>query len=333
VGEKLDNHGHSVTWLEMKEKVHKLISYLVWWTSVWIRLLFSSKKYDLIYAHFVKYSIIPFILIPRSVLCKTIFNFHGSDLYTGPLLTNLMKKILPQSGLVIAPSAFFGDEIVRILGINRDRIFVYPSGGVDTIAFKPALLNERSEEWNPVQIGYVSSIIKGKGWNDLFHALLKLKEEKIDFNCTFVGSGEDEKLLKELISKHQLSGMVSFAGRKEGDRLIDFYNSLDLFVFPSERESLGLVGLEAMACGVPVIGSDIGGIKSYLRDGYNGYLYRQGSVDDLFSKLVQFTKADKSEKELLGVQARRTAEEYDKDLLFQALEKKFFKVSEPSGTD
>lgn len=333
VGEKLQDNGHSVTWIEMKEHIHKLISYLLWWTSVWFRLVFPSPKYNLIYAHFVKYSIIPFILMPKSVLSKTVFNFHGSDLYTGALLTKVMKKILPRSGLIIAPSAFFCDEIIRVLGIKREKIFVYPSGGVNTNDFKPVYPVKQSESGHPVQIGYVSSIIEGKGWKDLFYALLRLKDEKMEFKCTFVGSGADETQLKELISTYQLSGMVSFAGRKAGDELIDFYNSLDIFVFPSERESLGLVGLEAMACGVPVLGSDIGGIKSYLREGYNGFLYRQGCVDDLTAKLIHFVSVNEAERKLLGLQARLTAEEYDRDLRFKALEDEFFKVSDASGID
>ena len=68
------------------------------------------------------------------------------------------------------------------------------------------------------------------------------------------------------------------------------YNAIEAFVFPTKRkgESLGLVGLEAMACGAPVIGSQIGGLKDYIIDGKNGLFFEPKNVEELASQLQAF---------------------------------------------
>ena len=322
----LRNSGNIVDTVIMKESGNKLISYCVWWSLCIFKILFSGHKYHVLYAHFVKYSIIPFLFLPRKVLKKTVFNFHGTDLYAGRFLTALMKRITGISAMVIAPSEFFKEEIIKILELDEDKVFIFPSGGVDTNLFeydrKDSLLTNRS----PMLLGYVSSITRSKGWKDLFDALVLLKKQGSEYTCTFVGSGNEEELLKELIAESNLNDNIHFAGRKEGRDLVDFYKSIDAFVFPSERESLGLVGLEAMSCGIPVIGSDIGGIKSYLTDGNNGLLFKQGDVEDLKRTLERYKELDSKHKKEMRLQARNTAEKYDSTLLVRSLNRKFERI-------
>ena len=71
---------------------------------------------------------------------------------------------------------------------------------------------------------------------------------------------------------------------------------MHVFIFPTERqtECLGLVGLEAMACDISVIGAQIGGLRDYLKDGYNGFFFEPGSATDLALKIRNFiTRTDK----------------------------------------
>ena len=71
---------------------------------------------------------------------------------------------------------------------------------------------------------------------------------------------------------HGISEHVRFFGRLRFDELRDFYRSLSLFLIPSEQEGLAIVGVEAMACGVPVISTKCGGPETYVQHGINGYL-------------------------------------------------------------
>ena len=59
-------------------------------------------------------------------------------------------------------------------------------------------------------------------------------------------------------------------------------------MFPNKKESLGLVGIESLACGVPIIGSNIPGIQSYLVDNFNGLLFKSGNIEDLSKKLMSY---------------------------------------------
>ena len=110
--------------------------------------------------------------------------------------------------------------------------------------------------------------------------------------------------------------------------LSEYYKSLKLFIFPSERESLGLVGLEAMACGVPVLGADNGGIANYIEDGENGLLFKKGNAEDLASKIIDFAEMTKVKRLSIEDKAYETATLYENSRvsmnLVKELERRFF---------
>lgn len=134
------------------------------------------------------------------------------------------------------------------------------------------------------------------------------------------GRGSEEPLLKDAIKHYDLEKTISYIGPVAHDRLPEIYSSFDVFVFPStESESLGLVGIEAMACGVPVIGSDFAGPKCYIADGVNGYLFRKGDATDLTLKLKKYLDSTPYEKESLSKGARCTAKNYDTHTVMSSL--------------
>ena len=91
------------------------------------------------------------------------------------------------------------------------------------------------------------------------------------------------------------------------------YNLLDVFVFPTYRvdESLGLVGLEAMSCGIPVIASNMGGPKGYINSGENGLLFKPKYADDLASKIMIYNNYTRDKKTNMIKSAEKTAADYD----------------------
>ena len=93
-----------------------------------------------------------------------------------------------------------------------------------------------------------------------------------------------------------------------------FYSNFDLLIFPSKYcESLGLVGIEAMACGTPVVGSDIGGISSYLKDGYNGFLVPPGNADAISDAIVRYVQMPETERSLMVQNALYTAQRFSRE--------------------
>ncbi len=120
-----------------------------------------------------------------------------------------------------------------------------------------------------------------------------------------------------------LAADVSYIGPVRQTELPAVYRSFDVFVFPTVRaaESLGLVGLEAMACGVPVIGSNTGGLTGYISHGENGFLFEPGNVKELADRIVMFCNLARSERQALSQQAIRTARSYDSVAAYDGLAK------------
>lgn len=134
------------------------------------------------------------------------------------------------------------------------------------------------------------------------------------------GRGNQESLLKDSIKHYGLEKIVTYIGPVAHEKLPEIYNRFDVFAFTTTTtESLGLVGIEAMACGVPVIGSDFAGPKCYIADGVNGYLFRKGDATDLTLKLKKYLDSTPYEKESLSKGARCTAKNYDTHTVMSSL--------------
>ncbi|MGV3240936.1 glycosyltransferase, partial [Streptococcus hyovaginalis] len=114
------------------------------------------------------------------------------------------------------------------------------------------------------------------------------------------------------------------------EQLRNIYNMIDLFIFPTTREgeSLGLVGLEAMACGTPVVGSSMAGPKEYIEHGENGFLFETGNLDDWLKQVEKYYNLTKDNKILMGENARNTSNLYSKEKVKEQLIRIFNEVRE-----
>ena len=139
----------------------------------------------------------------------------------------------------------------------------------------------------------VSRIEKNKGWDTLLEALNELKKESFmkNIKVIIVGTGQEQKEMDQMIKKFHLEDKIiqkEFVLQKD---LVDYYNAFDVFVFPTKRksESLGLVGLEAMACKTFVIACNLYGPKEYVIDNKNALTYQNvKNGKELASKIKKF---------------------------------------------
>ncbi|MFC0690505.1 glycosyltransferase family 4 protein [Enterococcus faecalis] len=276
---------------------------------------YAFKKYDLIYVHYAGYNA-PAILMARLFNRKTklIVNVHGSDVIPEKALESYVnrftKKLVRVADVTVVPSDYF-EEIVKKKYGTSVNTWVSPSAGVNLSLFNPSKkIIAKNEE---LTLGFVSRIDKQKGWDLLINAVEQLSREGMNLKLVMVGSGKEDEEAKKLIERLGVSHLISKFSMLDQKELVSIYSTIDVFIFPSEREgeSLGLVGLEAMACGTPVIGSNLAGIKTYVQDSYNGYLFDPGDINHLKECIKKYENLSLEERQKFSYGALATAQKYD----------------------
>lgn len=293
-------------------KIEKLLNYSSFFLRTLYKLIF--RKYDLVYIHYVAHSALPLLPIIWLKRFNLVCNAHGEDLLprskSERLISLLVSKVIKSSKLIVVPSEYFFSIAKKAHPHNK--IFISPSAGINVEIFRP--IPQSLNNKNSLHLGFVSRIDPGKGWDIILKAAAHIKSNhpNIKLRIDFVGEGSQSNEFFSLINALELDDIVSYLGPMQQSDLPQFYSSLDVFIFPTTlRESLGLVGLEALACGTPSICSNIGGISTYMKDGVNGFLFPPGDHQDLAQKIVDFYYLQPSEKQRLKKAALATAHQYD----------------------
>jgi glycosyltransferase involved in cell wall biosynthesis len=163
-------------------------------------------------------------------------------------------------------------EYISILerrGYDRSRMVIFPRG-IDTEQFAPrnGTLRATLGLENGITLLYAGRISKDKNLDFLATLYERIVIRQPRVNLLFVGDGPD---LKEFQCRFQERPRVRFTGRVEHSSLPELYSLADLFVFPSTTDTFGMAVLEAQACGLPALVSDIGGPQEVILDGVTGW--------------------------------------------------------------
>lgn len=299
-----------------KNPIAKLWGYILFFINGVYRSF--TNKYNIIYVHYVAHSAILALFIKFfKRQAKFVFHVHGSDiLEESKFFYPFTALALRIADLIIVPSNYFKEITINKFALERKIVQVFPSGGVDTSTFKIMEINRKEyipDYQGEFVIGFVSRICLGKGWNVFLNAINKLKKELNEpFRGVIIGDGEEVDDMLRLKEELALNDVLDYLGPKSPKELPYFYNCFDIFIFPTQKfESLGLVGLEAMSCGIPVIGSRIGALPVYIKEGRNGFLFTHSSSTELCGKIVDFYKLGNRKKNAMRESARQTALEYD----------------------
>lgn len=302
----------------------KLTAYLVYYNTILIYYFF--KKYDLIYVHFLSHNAPILALLLCYKKRPMAINVHGSDVMDsqGRKRDILNRIVLKKADLVVVPSAYFKTLMLQFYPfLTADRLFISPSAGINSEKFHPLSLAK-----NPVPVlGMVSRIDQGKGWDVFLKAMAMLKKRKVPFKAVIAGKGLEEKHLINTITAYNLNDTVNFIGLVNQAELINLYNSIDVLIFPTQKnESLGLVGLEAMSCNTPVIGSNIAGLKTYIHHQKNGFLFQPGNSEELCDTIQYYLKLPPDKKVDLQKAAGHTAAQYDSKQVIAQLHKRLLSL-------
>ncbi len=149
-----------------------------------------------------------------------------------------------------------------------------------------------------------------KGLVNLLSAAKLLKNRGFDFELKIVGNGELKNFYQNQAKILGVSDITAFIDGVDDSKLVDFYNYCNVVVLPSttKGEAFGLVLLEAMACGKPVIASNLPGVRSVFKNGLHGFLTKPNDIEDLTEKISLILK-NKTKAEKMGKDARKFVEE------------------------
>jgi L-malate glycosyltransferase len=220
---------------------------------------------------------------------KIVTTLHGTDITLvgqDPSFHTLTKFSIEKSDAVTAVSAYLREETYRAFGCGQCDVRVIPNF-VSTADYHPATddaFRRRLAPKGDRVLVHVSNFRPVKRVGDVVKIFAAVRS-KIPATLVLVGDGPDRDVAEQDVDTLGLRRDVRFLGKVEN--VGDVLRSSDLFLLPSSTESFGLAALEAMACGVPVIASDAGGIPEVVEHGKTGYLAPPGDTATMAERALQ----------------------------------------------
>ena len=277
-----------------------------------LKSIILARRCDLIHAHWAFSGLIALLgkRIHRKPIVLTLrgsdvnFNFAG----TGNSKT-FLRWVLQGCDHVATVSRDLSEKIVRDFAIAQ-KVTVVPNG-VDLECFRP---RDKSgtrrilglSDQVPV-ILYAGRITESKGVGYLAAAMPAVVKECEDVVFVLLGEGNLRLKISKFGEEMGIRQHILFAGYRPHDELPMWLNAADLLVLPSLSEGRPNIILEAMACGIPIVATRVGGIPELIRDGENGILVPPNDVEALTKAILAVLKMD-DRRETFGKRARETLE-------------------------
>jgi D-inositol-3-phosphate glycosyltransferase len=224
---------------------------------------------------------------------------------------------------VVASTPRDREQMIELCNAPAKRIVIIPPG-VDTNMFHP-VPNARAREWigsyDDKTVLFVGRIDPVKGLDTWFRAMKLVVDEDPTLRkrmCVcLIGGDLDDDLdpdselarLQTLKEELGIGDIVTFLGGRAQASLPFYYSAADAVVMPSRYESFGLAALEAMACGTPVVASDVGGLSYLVRDGETGFLVPEGNAE-LFAEKISLLLHNTKLRNEMGKRGIDEAQEY-----------------------
>jgi L-malate glycosyltransferase len=231
---------------------------------------------------------------------KIVTTLHGTDitvLGNDPSLADAIRFGIEKSDYVTAVSNSLITQTNEVVRPNKPIHTVY--NFIDSRVYQKTdsehLLQEFEIRDNEKVIIHVSNFRPVKRVPDVVKTFAKIAKQ-MPARLLLVGDGPEMSIVSRLVCALGIRDKVSFLGKQED--LEDLYSISDLMLLLSEKESFGLVALEAMACGVPCIGTNVGGIPEVIIEGENGYLCELGDIDSMAKKAVELLNNEKLHHQL-----------------------------------
>ena len=263
-----------------------------------LKLLLKIKSFDLLNPHGVIISGFVATIYKKIFKLPVVLHIHGGDLDLLPNSNYIFKYIynftVDNSDFIFVNSDNIKDKLLKFTYVTSSKVMTL-SPGINYNTFfeiedSKKLIqskNKYSIRKDKLVLLFSGNAIKRKGL-DILVSSLKLSEKVVldKIHLIVCSNGPELEANKKIIKKVLHKNSITFLDKVKQDELNILYNISDWFIFPSREEPLGLVGIESIATGTPVIGSDVGGIKEYI-DKTNGFLFNPDQPKQLTDLILK----------------------------------------------
>lgn len=258
---------------------------------------------------------------------KIITTLHGTDITLvglEPSFLPLVKFSIEESDGVTAVSRFLREKTLTNYSIEKD-IEVIPNF-VDTKLFQPNRNSELKKHYSPNGekiLVHTSNFRVVKRVPDTIRIFEKVQQE-IPCRLILVGDGPDRSECERLCRQLNLCDKVKFLGKQEA--IVDILTASDVFLIPSQSESFGLAALEAMACGLPVVSSSVGGLPELVKHNETGFIAEIGDVDRMAKYVLELLTNEKKYAVFSENSRKRVETNFDKFRVIPMYEEFYTKI-------
>ena len=268
--------------------------------SLAIASAFLRRRHDIVVLNHINFSPLAILFRVLKPSVRMVVLAYGVDAWQRPgLLRWLGLRVVDQ---VWSISRYTADRLTAVTGIDPNRVIVIP------LALPPqsaqALAGLSAPEDSSIEVLTVSRLWHGedKGVDHLIQALVAVQAVRL----VIVGDGDDRPRLERLAEELGLRARVTFAGSISDQELCDLYGRCSIFALPSLQEGFGLVFLEAMLAGKPVIAASAGATPEVVQDGETGVLVAYGDAHAL-ADAIETLVNDSERARQLGRRGRQLA--------------------------
>jgi glycosyltransferase involved in cell wall biosynthesis len=298
----------------------------IYW-EYWINRLASNatevirnNHIDLIHAHFAYPEGLVGLLAKNRTSKPLVVTVHGYDILVESAarygfrldkrIDTIIREVLNEADAITAASRATFSEVNKIVR-DADKVHLIPNG-VDLKRFSPNIdgsyLRKKLGMKGRSVIFALSHHEPAYGLEYLIRAIPIVAKERDDVVFVIAGDGSLTKFHQKLANALEVRDKVIFTGRIPRSAVPYYYAMSDVMVVPQLQSAFGLVTSEAMACGKPVIGTDVGGTLDQIVDGYNGFLVRPRNPGEIAEKILWLLK-DPKEARRMGMNGRKMVEE------------------------
>ncbi len=271
------------------------------------------------------------MFIAKIFYVKTVIHLHGGAFdkwyFDSPkLVQNLIKFVLFRADRVIALSTKWA-SFLREIGLPNEKIKVLNNPVrrefID-YSLKRKQLNKKADK--RINVVFVGSIGERKGLYDILESIIFVKGSKLSLHFKFIGNEEKSGEKQHIIEEYTQAGAMEyceFKGFLSGRKLIREIANSDIFILPSHNENYPVSILEAMALGLPVISTLVGGVPEIVENGVNGYLIKPGDVELLSEKILYLARHPEIRERMAKLNRIKARELFAPDVIAKKLQSIF----------